>query len=113
METALSRRARSLTTFLTAIYLINYPSLGAAGDWTIIPRIGGQEVFTDNVLLTPTNRRADFITVVSPGISISGESSRLQATLDYSPSLAIFALTPGQDFIGHNLYGNATATIVP
>src|SRR5436853_81552 len=32
-----------------------------AGDWTITPRITAQEIYTDNVLLTPTNRRSYFV----------------------------------------------------
>ncbi len=83
------------------------------GDWTVAPRIGGQELFTTNVLLTPTNERSDFITSLSPGINVSGTSSRLQGTLDYSPTLYRYALTPGQDTIAQNLYANGTATLVP
>lgn len=83
-----------------------------AGNWIITPRVGGQELFTDNVLLTPTNRRSDFVTSISPGINITGESSRLQGTLDYSPSAYLYALTPSQDFIGQNLYANGTATVI-
>ena len=88
------------------------PFVTIAGDWTITPRIAGQETFTDNLLLTPTNHRSDFITAISPGISITGESTRLQATLEYSPTLELFALTPSQNFLGHNLYANGNATIV-
>src|SRR5947207_9235256 len=84
-----------------------------AGDWTITPRISGQELFTDNVLQTPTNRRSDFVTSLSPGIGINGESARLTAKLDYSPVVQLYALTPGQNFLGHNLYANGTATIIP
>src|SRR5207248_8539332 len=77
------------------------------------PRVSGQEIFTDNVLYTPTNRRGDFITSVSPGIDIIGESPRLQTKLDYAPTLQLYALTPDQNFIGHNLYANGTAVVVP
>jgi uncharacterized protein (PEP-CTERM system associated) len=113
METVFLQGARWAIAWLTALCLIGPPFAAVAGDWTITPRVSGQEIFTDNVLLTPTNRRSDFITSIAPGIAITGESTRLQAKLDYSPTLALFALTPSQDFIGHNLYANGTASVVP
>lgn len=84
-----------------------------AGDWVITPRVEGQEIFTDNVFATPNHTRSDFITRLAPGININGESSRLRAQLDYSPSLYVYALTPSQDVLGHDLNANATATLVP
>jgi uncharacterized protein (PEP-CTERM system associated) len=112
METASFWRTRSVTAWLTVSCLANLPFAALAGDWTITPRIAGQEIFTDNVLLTPANRRSDFITSIFPGITITGESTRLQAKFDYSPTLELFALTPNQNFIGHNLYANGNASIV-
>jgi uncharacterized protein (PEP-CTERM system associated) len=84
-----------------------------ADGWTFSPRISGQELATDNVLLTPTNRRSDFETTLSPGFSITEDSERFQGNLDYSPSLYYYALTPAQNAIGHNLYANGTVTLVP
>jgi hypothetical protein len=109
METALLWSTRWVIAWLA---VMGFSCAAAAGDWTITPRIAGQETFTDNLLLTPTNRRSDFITGISPGISITGESPRLQAKFDYSPTVELFALTPSQNFIGHNLYANGNATIV-
>src|SRR5207248_8582046 len=77
------------------------------------PRVSAQGIFTDNLFFTPANRRSDFITSLSPGIGITGESARFQAKLDYSPSLFLYALTPSQNFIGQNLYANGNLTIVP
>ena len=84
-----------------------------AGDWTITPFMAGQETFTDNVLLTPTNRHSDLVTGLSPGVSITGESARFNAILNYSPTIQLFALTPNQNFVGHNLYANGSAILVP
>jgi len=84
-----------------------------AGDWLITPRLEDQEIFTDNVFATPTDRRSDLITALSPGLSIEGASPRLTGKLDYSPTLYRYALTPSQDAVGHNLYARGTATLVP
>ena len=102
-----------ITRWLFAICLIVFPYLAIAGDWTITPWIAAQETFTDNVFFTSSNRRSDLITGLSPGVSITGESARLHANLSYSPTLALFAFTPNQNFLGHNLYANGEATIVP
>jgi uncharacterized protein (PEP-CTERM system associated) len=84
-----------------------------AQDWTITGAASDQEQFTDNVFYTPTNTRSDLITQLSPSINITGESNRLQGVFNYSPTLYLYALTPSQDLLGHSLYGNGTATIVP
>src|SRR5438270_13873055 len=83
-----------------------------AGDWTITPFMAGQETFTDNVLLTPTNRHSDLVTGLSPGVAISGETARFNAILNYSPTIQLFALTPNQIFVDHNLYDNVCAILV-
>lgn len=113
MQRARLRRTRSLLACVLGAGVVGFPTVVAAGDWTITPRISGQESFTDNVFFTPTDKRADFITSLSPGINISGESTRVLAKLDYSPTLNLYAFNPSQNFVGHNLYGNGTATIVP
>lgn len=89
------------------------PLSARAGDWTITPQVGGQEIYTDNVLLTPLNPRSDFITTLSPGISINGESARLKGIFSYSPTLYRYANTPSLDAVRQHLYANGTATLIP
>ena len=113
MNIASSRTGRLTLTWLSMSCLAGLPFAAMAGDWTITPFIAGQESFTDNVLLTPTNRRSDFVTGLFPGISIDGESARFHAILNYSPTVELFALTPSQNFVGHNLYANGNAILVP
>ena len=84
-----------------------------ARNWTITPQIGDQESYTDNLFLTPTNRRSDLITTLSPSLSITGASARLQGSLNYSPTAYLYALTPSLNAVGNNLYANGTATLVP
>jgi len=78
---------------------------------TFIPYLSGQELVTDNVLLTPTNARSDLVTTISPGFTLSADTPRLQGNLNYSPTLFRYAFTPGQSFIGQNLYANGTVTL--
>jgi uncharacterized protein (PEP-CTERM system associated) len=90
---------------------VNVPA--RAGDWTITPSLSDQEQFTDNIFYTPVNTRSDLITTITPGITISGASSRLQGTLSYSPIAYLYALTPKEDTLGQNLYANEEATVIP
>lgn len=56
----------------------------AAGDWKITPRFSIEETYTDNVRLSELSREGDFITTVSPGVSVRGESARVNSNIDYN-----------------------------
>src|ERR1700680_3522278 len=97
------RRVRLVIMSAIGACFSGSPNLALADGWTFTPWIGGQESATDNVLSTPTNRRSDFQTTISPGISITEDAERLQGNIYYSPSLNYYALTPAQNAISHNL----------
>lgn len=59
--------------------------------WTIAPRLTLGETFTDNALLRNANKRSDWITEISPGLHVSGESARLKAYFDYSRRELLYA----------------------
>ncbi len=77
------------------------------------PRITVEEMFTDNVLQSPTNRRWDLLTIVNPGISIVGDTPNVQLHLNYSPQGRLAARTPSENSITNQLVGSGTFTIVP
>lgn len=60
-------------------------------EWQLTPRLSLTETYTDNVLLKNTDRHSDWVTDLSPGLRISGESKRLQAYFDYSLRELIYA----------------------
>jgi uncharacterized protein (PEP-CTERM system associated) len=97
---------------VAAVTVVTSPRLNA-GEWLITPRIEVQERFTDNVFGSATDRRSDLITTLAPGIEISGEGARLRGRIDYSPKLYLYALTPDQNTVGHDLFARGTATLVP
>ena len=76
------------------------------------PRISISEAFNDNVFLTEHGKRADAITYITPGFNLSGQTSRIQGTLDYAPSAAIYAQNSSQNFIAQNANGNALITVI-
>ena len=52
-----------------------------AGGWTFVPRISSQEMYTDNVLQTATDRRWDLVTLFTPGFSLLGDVPNAQVKL--------------------------------
>jgi uncharacterized protein (PEP-CTERM system associated) len=84
-----------------------------AGGWTFVPRISAQEMYTDNVLETATNRRWDLVTLVTPGISILGDVPNAQVKLNYGPEIREDLRTPQEDGITQQLLGTGLFTIIP
>ena len=82
--------------------------------WQVIPSFGLGESFTDNVNLQPPGQtQNDLITSISPGLDITGQSSRLHATLDFDPQILIFELSGSSPVFQPNLLGTAHAEVVP
>ena len=80
--------------------------------WTVQPRVSIAEAFNDNVFQTSNDRKWDFITYITPGISVRGDTPRLQAALDYSPTAQIYARNSSQNSVGHNLAAYGLATVI-
>jgi hypothetical protein len=81
-----------------------------AGEWIITPRLTLGEIYSDNINLRNDDKEGDLITEVTPGISISGRSARLEAELDYQMQNLIFlSNTDVSSF--QQLNANATAEI--
>jgi hypothetical protein len=72
-----------------------------------------QELFTDNVLEAASPRRADAITVVSPGISAVADTARLKLNLDYQPDLMLHAIDGPLNAITEHLTTTGLVTLVP
>ena len=80
--------------------------------YAFTPRLSGQTGYNSNVLATPSNPRWDWVNYLTPGIAVTANTLRVQARLDYAPTLGIYARTPGQNFLGQNFTGNAQVTAV-
>lgn len=83
----------------------------SGAQWTFTPSIGLNEIFTDNVAGSETNKRADVITQLAPQLDVSAVGSRDNLQLSYRPTISIYAATPGQDRIDQNLTG--AGSIIP
>lgn len=90
-----------------------FGAAASAGGWTFVPQLGAQEMFTDNVLQSATNRRWDLITVVTPGIAVLGDEPNAQVRLSYTPQLRVDARTPQENGVTQQLLGTGQFTIIP
>lgn len=79
---------------------------------TIKPTFAITETLTDNRNLSTTDRRADSITTLTPGISISSRSGRVIGSLDYAANINLLARDSGQNSIGNSLFARATAEVI-
>ena len=54
--------------------------------WTITPRIGLIETYSDNINLSSTDKQSGFISQLAPGVRLDARTTRLKMFLDYSLS---------------------------
>lgn len=87
------------------------PLLGP--NFIITPSIGVDVGVTDNALQASSPRRADVFTLISPAISLTGDTARLQVNATYSPVVSAFAQTSSRTRVDQYLSGDALATVVP
>ena len=84
------------------------------GDWTITPRAGVSETFSDNANLATDNedRNSDFITRVSPGISVRGTGRRANLNLDYTLDQYFYHRGTHSDSTDNSLTATGQAELV-
>ncbi|MFC0406724.1 porin family protein [Roseomonas elaeocarpi] len=81
--------------------------------WSITPSLGLELLATDNLYQSHTNRRADFVTSVVPGLLLSVDTSRLRGLLNYEPSIEFHVARGEQNRVDQNFNGQVLATVVP
>lgn len=59
--------------------------------WNIIPRLGAEMVYTDNVAPASGKKENDWITKIAPGIHLWGKGGRVSGNLDYHWSHIMYA----------------------
>lgn len=104
VSTANSKRLLSL--------LLVLPAVAWAGDWKLTPTVSVGERYTDNVNLSTTGQEsADWITEVSPQLSVRREGARLKVNADYSLQGLMYADDSSRSRIRHSLNGRANAEL--
>ncbi len=82
--------------------------------WTITPNVGLGEEYTDNVFANGgTGRGSDLVTLLLPGLNVSGDTARFQGSVAYQPEVDIYARNSGQDQIDQNFNAQVLAALLP
>jgi uncharacterized protein (PEP-CTERM system associated) len=102
---------KSSRRFLALALLV--PALTWASDWRITPRITLSEVYSDNPdLVSSSQAKSDWITEITPGISIQREGGRMKVQADYRMTGLVYASDSSRNDIYHGLDGKAFAELV-
>ena len=64
---------------------------GAKPHLSIVPRVSVSERYTNNVALSSVGKQSEFVTQISPGISIRSNAARLKGNFDYSLNELLYA----------------------
>ena len=67
-------------SFLVIICAVSVPAM--AVDWNIRPRVFAAETYTDNLRLSENDEDGEFVTEITPGIEINGETQRFRLDAD-------------------------------
>ena len=68
----------------------------------VTPMISVSETYDDNIFLTETNKVSDYITVVTPGISMNLLQEHTSLQLRYAPSFYRYADRDDQNSTAHS-----------
>jgi uncharacterized protein (PEP-CTERM system associated) len=93
-----SRRAqlRLLTLLAALLALLARPASG--NNWEVATSLSVVETYTDNIsLVLDAAKQSDWVTQVTPGISITSEGPRLRLRASYAPEFAYYAKGTNED----------------
>lgn len=83
-----------------------------AGEWDITPRVTLTEEYTDNVTLLDQNTLSDFVTTITPGVTIRGDSAKLRLNVDYNMQNLLYVDNDDFDETNHQLQSDGLLTII-
>jgi len=82
------------------------------GEWNTVPHLSIDEEYTDNVTLSGQNTLQDYITSINAGLSVRGDSARLQSNIDYNLQKQIYDSEDDFSGLNHQLQANNALTVV-
>jgi uncharacterized protein (PEP-CTERM system associated) len=96
-----------------ALAAVMIPRYASAAEWRVTPSLAVRETYTDNVRLTSSEKaRSDFITDISPGISVTGTSPRLKLRASYAPHYIKYLNDPQGSTLAQRFEGSTNAELV-
>ncbi|MCG3201811.1 MAG: hypothetical protein NFCOHLIN_01681 [Gammaproteobacteria bacterium] len=97
---------RSAPLLCSLICLLSSPGTYAAA-WDINPQVTVQEVYSDNIELAPDGQEeGDFVTELTPAVSLEGRGMRYRVNVDYGLQGLIYADDSSRNRINNLLTGD-------
>jgi len=81
-------------------------------NWEVEPRVSASLVFVDNIFLTESDPQTELITELFPSINIRGDSSNLNAELNYGARILNYQENSDANDIYHEYLANLLWTVV-
>jgi hypothetical protein len=81
-------------------------------EFKFTPSISIREEYDDNIFLTANNEKEDFITTITPGMSLGYDSERLRLSLNYSFIAYMYMHHSSENEISHNAQFDSTLTVL-
>lgn len=105
--------ARNAKLLLAAITAAGFGGELHAQEWRITPRIEVEQAWNDNIFLARKGQtESDFITAISPGIVVRGNTRRLRLNVDYDPQQLFFWHNSDQNEFRQRLRGFGQAELL-
>ncbi len=100
----MKKRSDIITVMIFMILCMPASVLGAgvAGESYFHPYLIGQEEYNDNINLTPTNKSADYITTVGPGLSFNKADAMSGMDLDYKLGFVYYNKDTDKNYLRQN-----------
>lgn len=107
------RRRRAETTLLAAVASSLWICPSWAAEWEFDTRLAVSETWTDNVSLAAEGDEiSEWVTELRPGFTLSGQSPRIDAQLDYDAQALWFADNSDLNDVFHEANGRANFELV-
>lgn len=100
-----------LCAFVLCAFVLPAP-LNAA-QTVVTPSLSLTEEYRDNIFAEVSGRRADFLTTVAPGLSLTRSTETLGASLAGGVSQLVYLRNTENDALGYFLRGSANCTLSP
>ena len=91
---------KKLTLFAAVLFIFLCTTTNLSAEIRLTPRLSAGVEYTDNVRLVPENPESDYITTVTPGITLAFIGRPAGLTLDYDPFYVDYADGTYEDYWG-------------
>lgn len=80
---------------------------------SLTPSLTLEQSYNDNIRATPRDHVFDYITRIVPGLLLNVDTQRLQGTVNYAPSVQLYARNSDQNRVDQRFNGRLLGTLLP